>query len=206
MPPHKLLDAALQAGPYGKESKWKLSIEQLKAHPSGIDFGPLEPSCPERLQTHDKRIPRAIHEALADIYRLQSDIDEHVGGYRLIGRRHVGDNNSWMHNHRRLVKGKDRCLLLMHPDDVAKKGWNEGIHVTITSRVGSISAKLKPLVDVMPGVISLPHGYGHGLQGTRSKVANLHAGVSCNDVTDEKFLDQLSGNAAVNGVPVQLSV
>jgi anaerobic selenocysteine-containing dehydrogenase len=110
-----------------------------------------------------------------------------------------------MHNHRRLVKGKDRCQLLMHPDDVAKEGWNEGMHVTITSRVGSISAELMPSTEVMPGVISLPHGYGHGLEGTRSKVANSHAGVSCNDVTDEQFLDQLSGNAAVNGVPVRLS-
>ena len=89
-----------------------------------------------------------------------------------------------MHNHRHLVKGKDHCLLLMHPDDVAKGGWNEGIHVTIISRVGSISAELIPLAEVMLEVISQPHGYGHELQDTRSKVANSHAGVSCNDVTD----------------------
>ena len=93
----------------------------------------------------------------------------------------------------------------MHPDDVAKEGWSEGMQVTIKSRVGTITAELSPSTEVMPGVISLPHGYGHGLQGTRSQVANGHAGVSCNDVTDEQFLDQLSGNAAVNGVPVELS-
>ncbi len=205
VPPHKVVDAALQAGPYGRDSEWNLSIEKLKDHPSGIDFGPLEPSCPERLQTADKRIGLAIPEVLADITRLLSDVTINKGGYRLIGRRNVRDNNSWMHNHQRLIKGKSRCNLLMHPDDVAKEGWSEGMQVTIKSRVGAITAELSPSTEVMPGVISLPHGYGHGLQGTRSQVANGHAGVSCNDVTDEQFLDQLSGNAAVNGVPVELS-
>jgi len=206
VPPHKVVDAALQAGPYGRGSEWNLSIEKLKEYPSGIDFGPLEPSCPERLQTTDKRIPLAIPEALADINRLLSDVTISEGGYRLIGRRNVRDNNSWMHNHQRLVKGKPRCNLLMHPDDVAKEGWSEGMQVTIKSRVGAITAELTPSAEVMPGVISLPHGYGHGLQGTRSEVANTNAGVSCNDVTDEQFLDLLSGNAAINGVPVELSI
>ena len=205
VPPHKVVDAALQAGPYGRDSEWNLSIEKLKEYPSGIDFGPLEPSCPERLQTADKRIPLAIPEALADITRLLSDVTINEGSYRLIGRRNVRDNNSWMHNHQRLVKGKSRCNLLMHPDDVAREGWSEGMQVTIKSRVGAITAELSSSTEVMPGVISLPHGYGHGLQGTRSEVANTHAGVSCNDVTDEQFLDQLSGNAAINGVPVEVS-
>ena len=93
----------------------------------------------------------------------------------------------------------------MHPDDVAREGWSEGMQVTIKGRVGAITAELSSSTEVMPGVISLPHGYGHGLQGTRSEVANTHAGVSCNDITDEQFLDQLSGNAAINGVPVELS-
>ena len=206
VPPHEVVDAALQAGPYGRDSEWNLSIEKLKEYPSGIDFGPLEPSCPERLQTADKRIPLAIPEALADITRLLSDVTINEGSYRLIGRRNVRDNNSWMHNHQRLVKGKSRCNLLMHPDDVAREGWSEGMQVTIKSRVGAITAELSSSTEVMPGVISLPHGYGHGLQGTRSEVANTHAGVSCNDVTDEQFLDQLSGNAAINGVPVELSI
>ena len=131
-------------------------------------------------------------------------MDTQAEGYRLIGRRHVRDNNSWMHNHRRLVKGPGRCNLLMHPEDVAKEGWKAGMTVTIKSRVGAISAELMPSIEVMPGVISLPHGYGHGLNGTRSEIANTHAGVSCNDITDEQFLDELSGNAAVNGVPVEL--
>ena len=204
VPPHKIVDAALKAGPYGKDSRWDLSIDKLLDNPSGIDLGELQPSCPDRLQTADKRIPLAIPEALSDIRRLISGMEIQTEGYRLIGRRHVRDNNSWMHNHRRLVKGPGRCNLLMHPEDVAKEGWKAGMTVTIKSRVGSISAELMPSTEVMPGVISLPHGYGHGLNGTRSEIANTHAGVSCNDITDEQFLDELSGNAAVNGVPVEL--
>jgi len=204
-PPDRMVDAALKSGPYGEHTDWQLSIEKLKAHPSGIDLGPLEPSCPERLQTPNQRIQLAIPEVLADIQRFIKDTDVAGDHYRLIGRRHVRDNNSWMHNHHRLMKGKPRCQLLMHPDDVAKEGWQSGMVVTIESRVGAIDAELAASEEMMPGVVSLPHGYGHGLAGTRGEVASRHAGVSCNDITDERFVDQLSGNAAVNGVSVRLS-
>ena len=204
-PPDRMVDAALKSGPYGEHTDWQLSIDKLKAHPSGIDLGPLEPSCPERLQTPNQRIQLAIPEVLADIERFVKDTDVAGDHYRLIGRRHVRDNNSWMHNHHRLMKGKPRCQLLMHPDDVAKEGWQSGMVVTIESRVGAIDAELAASDEMMPGVVSLPHGYGHGLAGTRSEVASRHAGVSCNDITDEQFVDQLSGNAAVNGVSVRLS-
>ena len=204
-PPDRMVDAALKSGPYGEHTDWQLSIDKLKAHPSGIDLGPLEPSCPERLQTPNQRIQLAIAEVLADIERFVKDTDVAGDHYRLIGRRHVRDNNSWMHNHHRLMKGKPRCQLLMHPDDVAKEGWQSGLVVTIESRVGAIDAELAASDEMMPGVVSLPHGYGHGLAGTRGEVASRHAGVSCNDITDEQFVDQLSGNAAVNGVSVRLS-
>ena len=204
-PPDRMVDAALKSGPYGEHTDWQLSIDKLKAHPSGIDLGPLEPSCPERLQTPNQRIQLAIPDVLADIERFVKDTDVAGDHYRLIGRRHVRDNNSWMHNHYRLMKGKPRCQLLMHPDDVAKEGWQSGMVVTIESRVGAIDAELAASDEMMPGVVSLPHGYGHGLAGTRGEVASRHAGVSCNDITDEQFVDQLSGNAAVNGVSVRLS-
>ncbi len=204
-PPHQLVDRALRAGPYGEATEWEVSIDKLREHPSGMDFGPLQPSCPDRLQTTDKRIRLAIPEVLQDIDRLVEEVAP-VEGYRLIGRRHVRDNNSWMHNHHRLMKGKPRCQLLMHPEDVASEGWQSGMMVTVRSRVGHIQAELAASDEVMPGVVSLPHGYGHGRHGTRGDIANAHAGVSCNDITDEQFVDQLSGNAAVNGVPVQLSV
>ena len=204
-PPDRMVDAALKSGPYGEHTDWQLSIDKLKAHPSGIDLGPLEPSCPERLQTPNQRIQLAIPEVLADIERFVKDTDVAGDHYRLIGRRHLRDNNSWMHNHHRLMKGKPRCQLLMHPNDVAKEGWQSGMVVTIESRVGAIDAELAASDEMMPGVVSLPHGYGHGLAGTRGEVASRHAGVSCNDITDEQFVDQLSGNAAVNGVSVRLS-
>ena len=204
-PPDRMVDAALKSGPYGEHTDWQLSIDKLKAHPSGVDLGPLEPSCPERLQTPNQRIQLAIPEVLADIRRFVRDGNVASDHYRLIGRRHVRDNNSWMHNHHRLMKGKSRCQLLMHPDDVAKEGWRSGMLVTIQSRVGAVDAELAASDEMMPGVVSLPHGYGHGLAGTRGEVASRHAGVSCNDITDNQFVDQLSGNAAVNGVPVLLS-
>jgi len=205
-PPHALVDMALRGGPYGEGTDWQLSIEKLRQHPSGIDLGPLQPSCPDRLQTVDKRIQLAIPELLQDIQRFVAEGSDPVDTYRLIGRRHVRDNNSWMHNHHRLMKGKSRCQLLMHPDDVAKEGWTAGMTVSVASRVGQVEAELAASDEMMPGVVSLPHGYGHGRKGTRSGIANRHAGVSCNDITDEQLVDQLSGNAAVNGVPVRLSV
>ncbi|MEK9586346.1 MAG: molybdopterin-dependent oxidoreductase [Halieaceae bacterium] len=205
VPPDRLVDAALRGGPYGDDTEWQLSIDRLKAHPSGIDLGPLNPSCPGRLQTPDKRIRLAIPEVLKDIQRFRDETDSTNDSYRLIGRRHVRDNNSWMHNHHRLMKGKSRCHLLMHPDDMAKEGWYTGMTVAIHGRVGSIEAELQGSDEMMPGVVSLPHGYGHARAGTLGGIARQHAGVSCNDVTDEQFIDALSGNAAVNGVPVTLS-
>ena len=166
---------------------------------------PSSRRCPERLQTPDQRIRLAVPEVLEDIHRFHREMAEAGEHYRLIGRRHVRDNNSWMHNHQRLMKGKPRCQLLMNPGDVAKEGWQSGEVVTIESRVGSVEAELLASDEMMPGVVSLPHGYGHGRRGTRAAVASRHAGVSCNDVTDERYVDQLSGNAAVNGLPVQLS-
>lgn len=204
-PPEAMIDAGLKAGPYGDDTEWQLSVDVLKANPSGIDLGPLKPQLPERLQTPDKRIRLAAELPLGDIERLLAIEPESEGEYRLIGRRHVRDNNSWMHNHRRLVKGKPRCTLLMHPTDAAREGWQSGHRVRIESRVGAIEAELDCCEDIMPGVVSLPHGYGHGRSGTRAQIADQHAGVSCNDVTDEQFFDALSGNAAVNGVVVRLS-
>jgi anaerobic selenocysteine-containing dehydrogenase len=107
-----------------------------------------------------------------------------------------------MHNYHRLVKGRDRCTLMMHPDDMANQGIAPGTRVTLASRVGSVDVTVEATKDMMPGVVSLPHGFGHDRHGIRMKTAIAHAGVSCNDVTDDQYLDVLSGNAAVNGVPV----
>jgi anaerobic selenocysteine-containing dehydrogenase len=121
----------------------------------------------------------------------------------LIGRRHLRSNNSWMHNAARLMKGKDRCTLMIHPDDAKRIGVSDGDKVRISSRVGQVSAPAELTNDMMPGVVSLPHGFGHGRDGVQLRVATDHAGVSVNDLTDERSLD-VSGNAAFSGVPVEV--
>jgi anaerobic selenocysteine-containing dehydrogenase len=201
-PPRDLVDMALKAGPYADRG---LSLAKLAEHPSGIDLGPLQPQLPERLFTPDKQIDCANPEPLSDIARLRAALQGDGKELLLIGRRHVRSNNSWMHNYRRLVKGKPRCTLMMHPGDMAARDIESGDRVTLRSRAGAVEVAVEATEEIMPGVVSLPHGYGHDRAGVRMQIARDHAGVSCNDVTDEQLLDALSGNAAVNGVPVQVT-
>lgn len=199
--PRTLVDMGLQSGPYADRG---LSLETLSQYPSGMDLGPLEPCLPDRLFTPDKLIHCDTPQALADLERLLDSMQAGGAGLRLIGRRHVRDCNSWMHNFHRLVKGRDRCTALIHPDDLAARGIEDGDRVTVRSRTGEVSLRCESSRDVMPGVVSIPHGYGHGRDGIRARIAEANAGVSCNDITDAAFLDELSGNAAVNGVTVEL--
>ncbi len=201
-PPDQVVAMGLQFGPFKDR---ELSLQVLKQHPSGIDLGPLQPQLPERLFTREKQIRCNTPEPLADLARLRAEFEQpHHGLLKLIGRRHVRSNNSWMHNYRRLVKGRDRCTLLMHPRDMARREIDDGARVTISSRAGSVDVPVEASEEMMPGVVSLPHGYGHNRKGIRMAVAREHAGASCNDLTDERFLDALSGNAALNGVLVSV--
>ena len=134
----------------------------------------------------------------------QADPDQSPRPLKLIGRRHVRSNNSWMHNYHRLMKGRGRCTLLMHPQDLQQRGIIQGREVDIRSRVGTVRVVVEASTEMMPGVVSLPHGFGHNREGIRMDIARQHAGVSCNDITDELALDELSGNAAVNGVAVEV--
>lgn len=205
IPPDKIIDFGLRAGPYGDDTEVGLTLEKVCASPSGIDLGPLKPQLPARLMTRDQRIGLAVADVLADIERLFADQELGEPGYRLIGRRHVRDCNSWLHNSYRLVKGRPRCTLMVNTVDAKREGWSEGEWVMLSTRTGSVSAQLEITETVMPGVVSLPHGYGHGRPGVRADVAVAHAGISCNDITDSQYLDDLSGNAALNGVPVVLN-
>jgi anaerobic selenocysteine-containing dehydrogenase len=201
-PPHEIIDFGLQMGPYASQG---MSLEKLRQNPSGVDLGPLQPQLPERLFTSGKQITCNTPQALADLARLKAEFtNQKQGQLRLIGRRHVRSNNSWMHNYRLLVKGRERCSLMMHPQDMDERGLVDGGQVTLSSRAGALEVKVEASDNMMPGVVSLPHGYGHGRDNTRMGIANEHAGVSCNDVTDELYLDALSGNAAVNGVLVSV--
>jgi anaerobic selenocysteine-containing dehydrogenase len=200
-PPEMILDMGLKAGPYGKQ----LSLQVLKENPHGVDLGEHHTQFPQRIFHGDKKIRLLPAEVQADLPRLLAEGSVPAGGFRLIGRRHVRSNNSWMHNYQRLVKGKDRSLLLMHPQDAARLGVQDGQTVKVSSRVGTVVVAVEASDEMMPGVVSLPHGWGHHRKGTQAQVAQAHAGVSVNDLTDDRYLDDLSGNAALNGVPVTIT-
>jgi anaerobic selenocysteine-containing dehydrogenase len=184
----------------------RTTISELRKHPEGVDLGPLRPTLPERLMTRDKRIDLAPAVLTDDLTRLRAEMTELDGadGLVLIGRRHQKDCNSWMHNTERLTKGRARHQLLMHPDDLAARGLTDGALVEVTSRVGSVAVEVAAADDMMRGVVSLPHGFGHQVDGTRLEHATKVTGVSINDLTDPERLD-LSGNAALSGVPVTVA-
>ncbi|MBI5920111.1 MAG: molybdopterin-dependent oxidoreductase [Betaproteobacteria bacterium] len=207
MSPERLIDLGLRTGPYGRRSAQRLSLARLRAEPHGIDLGPLSSSFPQRLATTDQRIECAPPLLLADVQRAQALLEQapQAGQLLLIGRRQIRSNNSWMHNFPRLVKGKPRCTLLVHPSDLASRGLAGGQSAQLSSRVGCLTVQLEADAGIMPGTVSLPHGWGHDRPGIRLQVAAAHAGVSQNDLTDDHLVDALSGNAALNGVPVSLT-
>ena len=181
------------------------TIESLAAVPHGIDLGALEPSLSTRIETTDKQIDCAPAPMLADMARFNRELQSSAPKtLHLIGRRHVRSNNSWMHNYHRLVKGKARDQLLMHPDDLASRGLAAGQVIELTSRIGMLHVPVEATTDVMPGVVCLPHGWGHDREGARTGIASAHAGASYNDISDDKFLDAVSGNAALNGIAVEV--
>lgn len=199
--PRQILDSLLQNGPY------KTSLAALEAAPSGIDYGSPEPGrLPERLKTKDKTINVAPDEIVSDLSRLKRDMApaKRDGRLSLIGRRHVRSNNTWLHNAPRLVKGKDRCTLMIHPDDARARNLGDGALAEVSSKSGSVRLRVEVTDDMMPGTVSIPHGWGHGMPGVAMATAVAHAGVSVNDLTDETALDPLSGNAALSGVPVEV--
>ena len=198
--PKFLLDQGLRRGPYQK-----MSLNKLKKHPHGIDLGPLESSLPQALTHKDRLIHLNIDFYRADLARVETMRQQYdAEQILLIGRRHVRSNNSWLHNSQRLVKGKPRCTLMLHPDTAKSHAITDGQNVKVTSRVGSVTIVAEITEQLMPGVVSIPHGWGHGRKGVQQKIAQAHAGVSVNDLTDDTAIDALCGNAAVNGVPVRL--
>jgi anaerobic selenocysteine-containing dehydrogenase len=199
-----MIDVALRKGRYGEGTGWNLSLPALDEHPHGLDLGPLRANLALRLATASKTVEAAPQVLLDDLQRLALQVPPAPGELLLIGRRHVRSNNSWMHNFHRLVKGKPRHQLLMHPQDLQQRQLQDGQRVRIRSRTGTLEVEVQACEDMMPGVVSLPHGFGHGRQGVQLQVAQAQAGVSANDLTDERLRDQVSGNAALNGVPVQV--
>ncbi|MBW2244720.1 MAG: molybdopterin-dependent oxidoreductase [Deltaproteobacteria bacterium] len=206
--PERLLDLMLRAGRFGdrlKEGAKGLSLDGMIESVHGVDLGPMEPRLPEKLGTESGCIELAPELFVEDVARLREAMDREPEPLVLIGRRQIRTNNSWMHNVPALAKGKPRCTLLVHPDDAARHGIAAGGRARIRSRVGEVEAPVKISEAMRPGVISLPHGFGHDVPGARLQVAvERQAGVNSNRLTDEAAIDILSGNAILNGIPVEL--
>ena len=198
--PERILDLGLRFGPY------RLSLRKLKQAPHGIDLGPLKPCLPKRLRTPDKKIELAPEVLVKDLERVRVKLldatPDSNGHLLLIGRRQLRSNNSWLHNSERMVKGKQRCTILMHPDDAADRDLMSGQNVLVRSRSGEIVLPVEVSEEMMRGVVSIPHGWGHDRPGNRLEVAQQHAGASINDLTDHQAIDALCGTAAFNGTPV----
>jgi len=225
--PERILDLGLRLGPYGDRfnpfSKG-LNLRKLKKAVHGIDFGPLTPCLRTRLQTADKRIHLAPEVFVKDIARLKEsrrwergdpahiestesrDAAASNGHLLLIGRRQLRSNNSWLHNAERLVKGKPRCTLLIHPADAADRGMEQGQTVRVRSETGSIEIACEISDEIMRGVVSIPHGWGHNRKGSQLTIAEQHPGQSINDLTNNRSVDALCGTAAFNGTPVTVEL
>ena len=217
MRPGQIIDLALRFGPYGangfNQKKLRqhrqpgLKLPSLKRSVHGVDLGPLQPILKKRVCTENGRIQLAPELILADLDRVRQTWGNGLANGQtlmLIGRRQLRSNNSWMHNSPRLVRGKDRCTLLMHPKDAQARNLADGALVKVCSRVGEIQLPLAVSETVMPGVVSIPHGWGHDREGVMLATAVRHPGVSINDLTDDQQIDFLTGNAAFNGVPVRV--
>jgi anaerobic selenocysteine-containing dehydrogenase len=203
--PRMIVDGLLRVGPV------RGGVKKLTKQPGGVDLGPLQSQLPDRLQTPTKRIDLAHAVPVGGVAELADHLDVgpialREGELLLIGRRHQRDNNSWMHNATRLTKGRARHQLLAHPDDLAARGIDDGATVSVRSASGEVSVEVAASEDMMPGVVSLPHGYGQGQRaGVRMRNAVEVPGVSMNDLTDPARTEQVAANAVLNGVPVTLT-
>jgi anaerobic selenocysteine-containing dehydrogenase len=197
--PRPWIDLLLRVGPYGV--LWReggLSLPKLEEEPHGIDLGALTPRLPGMLRTPGRRIVLVPPPIRADLERLNAAVDRPSEQMlKLVSRRLVTSNNSWMHNAARLMKGRDRCVLQIHPDDAAPRGVRDGARVVVRSARGRIVVPVEVTPKMMRGVVSLPHGYGHDREGAQLGVASTSPGASVNDLTDAGSIDRLSGTSSL---------
>jgi anaerobic selenocysteine-containing dehydrogenase len=206
--PPRTVDFMLRTGPYGDgfgANPGGLSLDVLLDHPHGVDLGPLEPRLPDVLRTPSGLVELAPEPLVADVARLRSAAARPAGGMRLIGRRDLRSNNSWMHNVEVLVKGRPRCTLHVHPDDASRLGLVDGQPASVASRAGEVTIPAEVTDAIRPGVVSIPHGWGHDLPGVELSVARRYAGVNSNLLADDELIDPVSGNAVLNGIPVEVA-
>ncbi len=205
--PERLLDLALRSGPYGDgfgRRPGGLTLQQVAQAPGGIDLGPLQPRLPALLRTPSGRVELAPPLLLAELDKARGDLHAPPPPLVVVGRREVRSNNSWMHNLPRLAKGPERCTLKLHPQDARAHGLADGQRVRIVGPQGMAEAPLELDEAMMPGVCSLPHGWGHGQPGTRMAVAAGRPGANLNALLDDRLRDAPSGNAVLSGIAVRL--
>jgi anaerobic selenocysteine-containing dehydrogenase len=203
--PERLVDLALRSGPFGDRFGLEpdgLNLRKVMAAPQGIDLGALQPRIPEVLRTPSGKIELAPALLLQDLPRALAALDERADALMIVGRRDVRSNNSWMHNLPTLAKGPVRCTLLMHPDDAARLDLTDGALAEIRASGRTVQAPVELSSAMMPGVVSLPHGWGHNLPGSRLAVAAERPGTNLNALLDEDWRDPLSGNAVLSGAAV----
>lgn len=209
------IDLGLKIGPYGvwggrMFKKGGISLKRLKKQPHGVDFGPMQRCLPKRLFTKNKRIDLAPQEITKELSKVQQVFQEQLKDsdeLLLIGRRHLRSNNSWMHNYPRLMKdGEKRCTAMLHPTEAQKRGIHEGDWMEVSTQVGQIKIKAEITDEVMPGVLCIPHGWGHNDKQVHLDVASKHAGVNVNELIDHSIYEEMSGNAVFTGIPVMVKV
>jgi len=206
--PSRLLDFQIRTGPWGEcygENPGGLTLEKLAAKPNGVDFGAMVPRLGEVLQTRSAKIELAPEYIVADVPRLRESLADGEEGLVLVSRRHVRSNNTWMHNAPSLMTGRDRCTLLVHPTDAESRDLEDGVLARVRSEAGQLEVAVEVSDEMRPGVVCLPHGWGHDKVGTRLGVASRHAGVCNNVLAPGDLVDPASGNAVVNGIPVEVT-
>ena len=222
--PERMADFMIRVGPWGDrygENPEGLILQHFKDNPHGIDMGPMLPRVRDILHTPSGMIEIAPEYILGDLPRLKARVERSrstrstastngsgsstAEGLVLVSRRHVRSNNSWMHNVKVLVKGKDRCTLLIHPDDAKRTGVTDGSLAQVSSEAGTVEVPVEVTEGIKAGVVSLPHGWGHNKSGARLSIASEHAGINNNILAPGAFVDAISGNAAVNGIPVEVA-
>lgn len=206
--PERMTDLMIRTGPWGDRYGQRpdgLTLAKVKTYEHGLDLGPMVPRVAEVLQTPSGMVELAPPYITGDLDRLRRRLGRQREQMVLVSRRHARSKNSWMHNIDVLVKGKDRCTLLIHPDDAASYGISDGLPAVVRSESGTVEVRAEVSDEMMPGVVCLPHGWGHDKVGTRMSVARDHPGVNNNLLAPGHLVDEISGNAVVNGIPVTVA-
>jgi anaerobic selenocysteine-containing dehydrogenase len=209
--PEHTLDMLFRIGPHGDRFlPWSkgINLRKVQASPYGIDLGPVRAGFRHRLYHKDGKIHLVAEPIMGALAELEHELDSPVTtnglDLQLVGRRELRTNNSWMHNIAALVAGRERCVLFVHPQDAQRAGLRDSEPAVLESRVHRGVVPVRVTDEVMPGVVSLPHGWGHASSAEWQSVAGTHAGVSANDFTDDQRVESVVGQSILNGVPVRL--